>query len=85
MTHKAKKLKYLDLYGLIVLHKMAEKDGYNFCSFATNSIPTAGSETHPIKNCSQLMHHDITKVVIHRKEDKITLCTKVGNIQYLKL
>jgi len=82
---KIKKSRYLKEYGLEVLHLLLKKDKYTHCSFSNKAIPGPGSETMKIENCEQPIHHEITKVVIHRKEDKITLFTKVGNVQYLKL
>lgn len=82
---KLQKSRYLQEYGLEILHLLLKKDGYTHCSFANKSIPNLGSQTKPIEKCNQPIHHEVTKVVIHRKEDKITLFTSVGNVQYLKL
>jgi hypothetical protein len=81
---KTLKNRYEPLYGLEILHLLAVKDGYNFCSFASKSIPTAGSETLKIEKCKQLINHEVNKVIIHR-DYRITVCTDKGYIQYLKL
>ena len=85
LTTKEKKQTYLNLYGLDVLHLMLTKNGYNYYSFANKSIPTQGSPTYKINDYSTPLQKDVEKVIVHTKEDKITLLTNSGNVQYLKL
>jgi hypothetical protein len=81
---KTLKNRYEPLYGLKILHLLAVEDGYNFCCFASKSIPRQGSETVKMEHIKQLIDHEVKKVIIH-KDYRITVFTDKGNIQYLKL
>ena len=73
--------RYADVYGMKVMKDLLLENGFTFCAWCQNSIPSEGTSGRKTK---LLIPEgiEVERAIIHRKSHSITLKTNQGFLRF---